>query len=518
MSVQRPGYPNLSIKLYEDYDAWQEHRFVELATTVTTLTMRDGLYGRNEGILQFHDAKNLHTKMNGEQIIQISVANANSQNVQNRIYGSKHFSVSVDEKGDNIIAIQLEPLHILENLKFSRAFFTNATESIQEMIRVIYKDRPLIAPTVEGLNTFVPRVPWVNSLESYMQYVREVGMSVDAEQFVFVWEDIRGIHILDYPSLIAQTPQVAIVGEPRLIGDLIVEMDKPLVYDFIWHAKTNQHTRNPIEDTTFYTYSYNDKKIERIVTGDGSNSVYIARSGAYSDMTYRNGYEEAIRICQMAQYDGYASCKQNGNFEVYPGMSFKFGDPKEQFDTTFYVDEVVHEISNNSSITTMYMFTNGKALTPVELVKVKTQALEPDIIAPVDDGVPAGNTKDWDLNILCSAVTAGALGRSSSGQCALYVRRALEKAQKRKLFSGGLGHANQFPPRLVAMGWTNKGMIQEWKKGDIAVFPKTDTVDGRKYGHVCVWTGLKWVSDFIQNRINPTKNQSLPYSIYRVEQ
>ncbi|EDP8999546.1 baseplate hub subunit, partial [Salmonella enterica subsp. enterica serovar Braenderup] len=94
--LQRPGYPNLSVKLFESYDAWSNNRFVELAATITTLTMRDSLYGRNEGMLQFYDSKNIHTKMDGNEIIQISVANANDiNNVKTRIYGCKHFSVSV---------------------------------------------------------------------------------------------------------------------------------------------------------------------------------------------------------------------------------------------------------------------------------------------------------------------------------------------------------------------------------------------------------------------------------------
>ena len=125
--LQRPGYPNLSVKLFDSYDAWSNNRFVELAATITTLTMRDSLYGRNEGMLQFYDSKNIHTKMDGNEIIQISVANANDiNNVKTRIYGCKHFSVSVDSKGDNIIAIELGTIHSIENLKFGRPFFPDA--------------------------------------------------------------------------------------------------------------------------------------------------------------------------------------------------------------------------------------------------------------------------------------------------------------------------------------------------------------------------------------------------------
>ena len=151
-SMQREGFPNISIRLYEDYDAWLEHRFVELAATFTTMTMRDSLYGRNEGLLQFYDTKNLHTKMNGEQIIQVSVKNANSDRTQSRIYGSKHFAVSVDSKGDNIITIQLAPIHEIEDLKFGRMFYPSVQETLVEMTGVIYQDRPLLAPPINGIN------------------------------------------------------------------------------------------------------------------------------------------------------------------------------------------------------------------------------------------------------------------------------------------------------------------------------------------------------------------------------
>ena len=520
--VQRPGYPNVSIKLYEDYTAWGENRFIELAATFTTLTLRDGLYGRNEGILQFFDAYNLHTRMNGEQIIQISLANANSDNVMTRIYGSKNTSVSVDSKGDNILAINLEPIHHVVNQKFARTFFQNATESIQEMIRVIYLNKDQIAPNVDGLNAFVPRVPWVSNLKDYMQYVRDVGMSVEQEQFVFTWEDFAGIHVEDYQFIIDQPAIGCVVGDENMIGEYVDQLDSPLVFKFQWLSKTNQFVRNPLENTTFFSHSFNDKALDRITTGTGENSVYISRSGGYSEMTYRNGYEEALRLCTMAQYDGYATCQSYGNFEFMPGMKMNFSDPKRQFKTDFYIDEVVHEISNNSSRTHIYMFTNGKELKPVELVKVKSQSLaEQPIINEeplVEDGkeLIAGS---WDLNRLCTTALANAAGRKSTGDCAKYVRLALESAQKKKMFSGGLGHANQMSSRLVKMGWVSVGSnITSWQKGDICVFSRTNTEAGQKYGHVAIWTGVKWVSDFIQNQIQPTRGSNLPYTIYRVKQ
>ena len=54
-------------------------------------------------------------------------------------------------------------------------------------------------------------------------------------------------------------------------------------------------------------------------------------------------------------------------------MKINFVDLKDQFRTDFYIDEVIHEISNNTSITNLYMFTNGSALEPVDLIKVKNE-------------------------------------------------------------------------------------------------------------------------------------------------
>lgn len=371
--MQRLGYPNISIKLYQNYSKWLENAFLELAATFTTLTIRDGLYGRNEGLLQFYDNANLHTRMTGEEIIQISVANANTKNVISRIYGNKHFSVTVDKKSDNIITIQLGSIHEIENLKFGRCFYNNANDSINEMIGVIYQDRPLIAPPVNGINTYVPRVPWSQDISMYMNYVRDIGLAVESDQFVFVWEDFMGINMMDYNQMIAQDPIIFAVGDEGRLGEFSYATEYPLAFDFTWLTKANKRKRDIIENATFFTPSFMDNRIETIVNGDGQNAIVLSRSGGYSEATYRNGYEEANRITTMAQYDGYAHCKIFGNFQMTPGMKLNFYDLKNQFKTDFYVDEVLHEISNNTSITNLYMFTNGKPLSEVNLTRVKNE-------------------------------------------------------------------------------------------------------------------------------------------------
>ncbi|AZU98541.1 LysM domain protein [Acinetobacter baumannii] len=518
MTMQKPGYPNVSIKLYEDYDAWKENRFIELAATFTTLTLRDGLYGINEGVLQFYDSKNLHAKLNGEQIIQISLSNANSKDVITRIYGCNDTAVSVDEKGDNILAFNLRPLHVVEDVKFSRAFFANATESIETMIKSIYNNKAQLAPKVKGLNVYVPRVAWVSTITDYFEYVREVGLSVESETHPFVWEDFTGINISDYKFMIDQKPRVMVVGDPAQIGAYIANMKEQLAYDFTWLAKTNRNVRNPLENVTVYSHSFNDKEIQRISIGEGTNSVVVSRSGGYSEMTYRNGYEEAFRLLTMAQYDGYATCKVVGDFTLTPLQKIIFGDKKGQFKTEFYIDEVVHVITNNSSETHLYVFTNGKDLVPVNIEKIKNEI---ETITPPSDTVQPEASADkkgaqWDLDKLAEVVTKNAQGRKSTGECALYVRKALQAAQLENFFAGGLGNANEMPPRLVQMGWIAVGQnVKNVKKGDIAVFQRTNTRLGQKYGHVCIFTGTQWVSDFIQSGVQPNRSDNLTYTVYR---
>lgn len=371
--MQKLGYPNISIKLFENYDAWLENRFLELAGTFTALTMRDGLYGKSEGRLQIYDTKNLHTLLDGDQLVQISVGNANESSTLTRIYATKHSSVSVDSKSDNMITFQLVPLHKNTDLKFSRTFFPNATETIQEMIKIIYMDYPLLAPMITGVNIHIPVVPWVLGISDYMDYIRDTGLSVGSDTFPFVWEDFYGIHLTDFAELKLAEPINLIVGEPRTIGQYASKLEYPLAFDFEWLTKSNSHNRNPFENSTIYTYSMLDKTCSRLVNGEGYNSIFVSRNGGYADQLYRNGYEEATRINTMAQYDSYAKCKIYGNFTFTPGTKLNFYDMKNQFLSEFYIDEVIHEVTNNTSITTLYMFSHSKKLTEIEHPKVKNE-------------------------------------------------------------------------------------------------------------------------------------------------
>lgn len=120
---------------------------------------------------------------------------------------------------------------------------------------------------------------------------------------------------------------------------------------------------------------------------------------------------------------------------------------------------------------------------------------------------------EWDLDILVSHAVKAAKPKSL-GKCARYVREALEKAQIKKFFSGGLGDAKDVPRRLVQMGWASVGEnIKSFKKGDIAVFAKTKS----EYGHICIFTGSGWVSDFKQKQLQPYSSANFSYNVYRAK-
>lgn len=367
----RPGFSNVSIKLFEDYDAWLDNRFIEFAGTFVSLNTRDGLSEGSSGLFQVYDTRNLHTKINGREIIQISFRGFRGKSTHNRIYGIKNTSVSVDNKGDNIITFEIGPIHKVRNDKFSRSFFPDAVDTIEEMLRVIYLDEPLLIPKVIGIPTHVPKVPWMFTMEKYKEFIREHGLSTDANSFTFVWEDFEGIKISDYDTLIQQEPVDFVFGDPKRIGEFLNQLEHPLAFNFEWLTKNNPYVRDPYQNATYIAYSTLDKGLPKIVSGDGRNSVVVSRSGGYASQLYRNPYEEATKIQIMSQYDGYARFTVFGEFEIFPGMKIRLGDTKSQFLGDFYVDTVVHEVTMNQSKTHVYVFTNSMILEEIENEKIK---------------------------------------------------------------------------------------------------------------------------------------------------
>jgi hypothetical protein len=100
----------------------------------------------------------------------------------------------------------------------------------------------------------------------------------------------------------------------------------------------------------------------------------------------------------------------------------------------------------------------------------------------------------------------------SSGQCARYVRLALKAGGINTI--GAPLSAGDYGPFLLQHGFAvvppSTSYVPE--VGDIAVFSDSAA---HPNGHIEVWTGQNWVSDFVQNNESPYSDNSSVETIYR---
>lgn len=375
-----------SIKLYRDYDAWLDNIFLELGASFITMTIRDSMQV-NEGLIQIYDDRSIHTGLTGNEIIQISIGDVLEP--INRVYGIKHSNMSIDSKGDSVITFNLITIHNLKRSRFSRVFYPDAKDSIQEMIKVLYKYQPLLQPKINGIEIHVPKVPWVLEYKDYIDFSKEHGISKINDSFCFIWEDIRGINIYDHETLINRTPVDFIAGEPSTVGQFIEDLEYPVAYDIEFLTKNNAFQRNAFSNATYHSHSFLDKTSSSIITGDGTNSISISRSGGYADQQYRNGFEEYTRIHVTSQYDSYIKFATRGNFNLTPGLKVNIYDTKNQFLSSMFIDDVVHEISSDDSFTYVYCFSSSYKQNNINEIKT---------IKNLEDQEATEYTQESDIN------------------------------------------------------------------------------------------------------------------------
>lgn len=102
--------------------------------------------------------------------------------------------------------------------------------------------------------------------------------------------------------------------------------------------------------------------------------------------------------------------------------------------------------------------------------------------------------------------------KRSVGLCALYLRKAI--------IAGGI------PLHIGSDAWSYKYLLPmlgfeavengaNKKVGDIVVF---QPIGGRKFGHIAIWNGKQWVSDFKQRSIivhSDYRREGCEYAIFR---
>ena len=148
--------------------------------------------------------------------------------------------------------------------------------------------------------------------------------------------------------------------------------------------------------------------------------------------------------------------------------------------------------------------------------------------------VAPNNSKDWDFSKIAKAAIANAKPKTT-GLCGQYTRIALmagDLKQKINKLGGSLGaHAYQFVDSLPKIGFN---AVFQGKKfgnfvpqiGDVAIFGKgiygahNKSSGGWVSGHACVYTGAKWVSDFVQQSVYPSTKYAgdgLMMTIFRAD-
>lgn len=104
----------------------------------------------------------------------------------------------------------------------------------------------------------------------------------------------------------------------------------------------------------------------------------------------------------------------------------------------------------------------------------------------------------------------------STHHCAASVRQAMEAAGMQTADRPVSGDAGDYGPFLLRHGAevVSSDSYQP-KAGDIAVFDRTQD---HPAGHIQVFDGQHWVSDFMQNTFSPYKDQSStpPVTVYRL--
>jgi hypothetical protein len=129
-------------------------------------------------------------------------------------------------------------------------------------------------------------------------------------------------------------------------------------------------------------------------------------------------------------------------------------------------------------------------------------AAEPKVAGAINKG----ELSDW--------MDAHALTRSSH-RCAMYCRMGMEAAGLSTADRPLSGDAGDYGPFLIRHGAKIVPQISYVPQaGDVAVFDKTSE---HPFGHIQMYDGHQWVSDFVQHGMSPYRDASStpPYTIYR---
>ena len=118
---------------------------------------------------------------------------------------------------------------------------------------------------------------------------------------------------------------------------------------------------------------------------------------------------------------------------------------------------------------------------------------------------------EWNPKKAAEYVTKNAENKSV-GLCAKYVRKAIV-AGGIPLYQGG--NAWSYKYLLPILGFKETEDVNDKKVGDIVVF---QPIGKRYFGHIAMWNGRQWISDFKQRSIivhSDYSKDDCEYTIFR---
>lgn len=129
------------------------------------------------------------------------------------------------------------------------------------------------------------------------------------------------------------------------------------------------------------------------------------------------------------------------------------------------------------------------------------------VVPTGEGGVPVDPNIQNGINTLNSQAQA-----TSQGQCAKYVRIALQDAGYTSLATNHPVSAYQYGPYLTNLGFASVSG-SSYQAGDVAVF---QPVSGHTHGHIAMYNGTQWVSDYKQQTIYASQAyKSGSFTVYR---
>lgn len=164
------------------------------------------------------------------------------------------------------------------------------------------------------------------------------------------------------------------------------------------------------------------------------------------------------------------------------------------------IDGMVTKASDVSKMGSKMKFAEGTAVHTIPTIKTskiksKRRGFAEGTATPATPAIQKAKAAGWDIPSSIESLNSHANSRST-GYCARYVRQALE--------SGGIntygrpGSATEYDSYLPKIGFEYQDPSNyKPQTGDISIIKATPR---HKYGHISMFNGKNWISDFVQNR------------------